>query len=161
MPLSSLLHRAALPGFAAFLVFCGSVAISVPAAFGQNAAPDPMTPSPMTPNPMIPNPMIQSPMGQGFAPLNPLTVDPATREASTVPLNPDFGNLPDAPGMEDTYYSCTACHSTATFSAQRLTDARWEYLWDWMITDQGMADYGDDVRGIILAYLQTHFSSER
>lgn len=156
MHLSSLLHRAALPGFAAFLVFCGSVAISVPAAFGQNAAPDPMTPSPM-----IPNPMIQSPMGQGFAPLNPLTVNPATREASTVPLNPDFGNLPDAPGMEDTYYSCTACHSTATFSAQRLTDARWEYLWDWMITDQGMADYGDDVRGIILAYLQTHFSSER
>lgn len=151
MPLTSILRRAGLPGFAAFLVFGGSVAISVPAAFGQNTLPDPMAP----------NPVIQSPMGQGFAPLNPLTVNPATREASTVPLNPDFGNLPDAPGMEDTYYSCTACHSTATFAAQRLTDERWEYLWGWMITDQGMADYGDELRTDILAYLQTHFSSER
>lgn len=158
---NDVLRRPTLPGFLALLV-CGTIMVmSAPFASAQDTLPDPMIPNPMIPNSTLPSPMLPSPMGQGFAPLNPLVVDPSTREPSTVALNPDFGNLPDTPGVEDTYYSCTACHSAATFAQQRLTDERWEYLWDWMITDQGMADYGDEARAIILAYLQTHFSSQR
>ena len=74
---------------------------------------------------------------------------------------PDLANLPVGPGIEDVYYSCTWCHSAQTFAQQRLTDARWEYLWDWMIQEQGMPDYGPESREIILEYLTTHFSSER
>lgn len=160
MALASLVQGADFSRAVTFL-FLGLMLMSVPTAFAQNTLPNPMIPNPMTPNSPLPNPMLPSPMGQGLAPLNPLAVNPATRELSTVALNPDFGNLPDAPGVEDTYYSCTACHSAATFAQQSLTDERWEYLWGWMISDQGMADYGDEAREVILSYLQTHFSSER
>lgn len=78
-----------------------------------------------------------------------------------VALREDLDNLPDTAGVEDTYYSCTPCHSAQTFAQQRLTDARWEYLWDWMINEQNMPDYGSEQREIILGYLQTHFSSQR
>jgi hypothetical protein len=92
----------------------------------------------------------------------------AARGASALPGatpapegDPDFGNLPPGPGMEDTYYQCIACHSTAIIRQQRLTDARWDYLWDWMIEAQGMQETEPEVRETILAYLKTHFSSER
>jgi hypothetical protein len=75
--------------------------------------------------------------------------------------DPEFGDLPPGPGMEDTYYQCVACHSTAIIRQQRLTDARWDYLWDWMIEAQGMQDVEPEIREEILAYLKTHFSSER
>ena len=141
------------------LALAALVAFSSAGVAQNPMLPNPMAPNPMAPNPMAPgavgvNPMLQNPMLPGGQ-------TPAEQDVSDIPLNPDFGNLPDAPGMEDTFYSCTACHSTATFSRQRLTDERWAYLWDWMITDQGMADYGPELREIILGYLTTHFSSER
>ncbi|HBG99715.1 MAG TPA: hypothetical protein DDY29_13690 [Rhodobacteraceae bacterium] len=58
------------------------------------------------------------------------------------------------------YYTCTVCHSAQTFAQQRLTDERWAYLWEWMIREQGMPDWGMERRESILAYLTTHFSSE-
>ena len=132
-----------------------ALALAALVAFSSaGVAQNPMLPNPMAPGAVGVNPMLQNPMLPGGQ-------TPAEQDVSDIPLNPDFGNLPDAPGMEDTFYSCTACHSTATFSRQRLTDERWAYLWDWMITDQGMADYGPELREIILGYLTTHFSSER
>ena len=112
-----------------------------------------------TPNPMMPVP------GQ---PMSPMSISPmqplgglAGQPETGIPRDPDLGNLPISPGIEDTYFSCTACHSTQTFAQMRLTDERWEYLWDWMIEEQGMPDYGEEARAIIIAYLQQHFSSER
>lgn len=75
--------------------------------------------------------------------------------------NPEFGNLPDGEGVEDTYYQCIACHSTAIIRQQHLTDERWDYLWTWMVEDQGMYEPDTETRDIILSYLKTHFSSER
>lgn len=79
----------------------------------------------------------------------------------TPSLNPDFDNLPDTPGVEETYYSCSACHSMAIIKQQRLSDARWEYLWNWMVEEQGMFEPDAETKEIILDYLTTHFSSER
>ncbi|MBV6658963.1 MAG: hypothetical protein KI785_14465 [Devosiaceae bacterium] len=152
------------------------------AAQAQNAIPDPMAtmanplPNPMgaMTNPAVPvatsgdstssNPMVApvapNPMPAGGGLLNPMVqgAQPAEQDFA---LREDLGNLPDTAGVEDTYYMCTACHSAATFAQQRLTDARWDYLWDWMISDQNMPDYGPEARESILAYLKTHFSSER
>lgn len=75
--------------------------------------------------------------------------------------NPDLGGLPDAPGAEDTYYQCTACHSTEIIKQQSLSDARWDYLWDWMIEEQGMLDADPETKELIMGYLKSHFSSER
>src|SRR5690606_35109811 len=58
--------------------------------------------------------------------------------------NPELGGLPDAPGAEDTFYLCSACHSIALVKQQSLSDARWDYLWTWMIEQQGMTDPGEE-----------------
>ncbi len=75
--------------------------------------------------------------------------------------NPEFGGLPDAPGAEDTYYQCVACHSTEIIKQQRVSDARWDDLWSWMIEQQGMIEPDPETADVILGYLKTHFSSER
>ncbi|WP_349359124.1 hypothetical protein [Stappia sp.] len=146
-------HAAASSLLAAFLALSG-VALGVAPAQAQSV-PDPM----QTPNPMMPNPgQPMSPMS--VAPMQPLGGLAGQPETGVV-RDPEFGNLPVSPGMEDTFYACTACHSAQTFAQMRLTDERWAYLWDWMIKEQGMPDYGEDMRETILAYLTQHFSSER
>ena len=86
---------------------------------------------------------------------------PEKTEGDGPPPNPEFGGLPDAPGAEETFYQCTACHSTEIIKQQRVTDARWDDLWVWMVEQQGMIDPDPETRGVILGYLKTHFSSER
>ena len=75
--------------------------------------------------------------------------------------NPELGDLPDGPGAEETYFQCVACHSTAIIRQQRVTDARWDYLWNWMVEAQGMVEPDDETKDVILGYLKQHFSSER
>ncbi|SIO54461.1 hypothetical protein SAMN05444722_3366 [Rhodovulum sp. ES.010] len=124
-------------------------------ARAQGEIPDPMA----TPNPMMPNP------GQPMSPLSVAPMQPlgglGAQPETGVARAPELGNLPIGPGLEDTYYTCTACHSAQTFAQQRLTDERWSYLWGWMIREQGMPDYGEELKASILDYLTTHFSSER
>lgn len=104
--------------------------------------------------------------GQTYDPMRPPQAMPQSDAAGSasngqVPLNPEFENLPDTPGVEETYYGCTACHSTAIIKQQSLSDARWDYLWGWMIKEQGMADTDEETKATILAYVKTHFSSQR
>lgn len=120
-------------------------------------------------------------LGSGLAaatvdPMQPLT-QPRTLSVSADPMsalrapdkaegdgpagNPEYGGLPDAPGAEETFYQCTACHSTEIIKQQRVTDARWDDLWVWMVEQQGMIDPDPETRAVILGYLKTHFSSER
>lgn len=86
---------------------------------------------------------------------------PSEAEAEGPAPDPEFGDLPDAPGAEETFYQCTACHSTAIIRQQRITDARWDDLWQWMVEKQGMYDPDPAEKQLILTYLKTHFSSER
>jgi hypothetical protein len=83
------------------------------------------------------------------------------RKEATPEGNPELGGLPVAPGAEDTYYLCSACHSVALIKQQSLSDARWDYLWNWMIEEQGMPDQDAETKDSILSYLKTYFSSER
>jgi len=104
--------------------------------------------------------LLSSPLlAQGYDPTKPR--GPAPSDAPAVPLNPEFDDLPDTPGVEETFYLCTACHSTAIIKQQQVTDAQWDYLWTWMIETQGMPEVDEETRAIILAYLKQHFSSER
>lgn len=89
------------------------------------------------------------------------TPDPVEEVAEAPAADLDLEGLPEGPGAEDTYYQCVACHSTDIIKQQRLTDARWDYLWDWMIKDQGMAETDEETRELILSYLKQNFSSER
>jgi hypothetical protein len=147
------------PSLLAAIVAFFACAVTLP-EFGNQASAESAVANPMkTQNPMLPNPgRPMSPMG--IAPMQPLG-GLAGQPESNVARDPEFDNLPISPGMEETYYSCTACHSVQTFAQMRLTDERWEYLWDWMIKEQGMPEYDGETREIVLKYLQEHFSSQR
>lgn len=97
--------------------------------------------------------------GAGYDPMRPARPSPGA--ADRPEGNPELGGLPDAPGAEETYYLCSGCHSIALVKQQRLTDARWDYLWQWMIDEQGMPETDEETRQAILGYLKEHFSSAR
>ncbi len=104
------------------------------------------------------NPLAARP---AFNPLNPSPIPPGPSFANPdVPLNPDFGNLPDTPGVDTVYYACTACHSVQTFAAQHVTRERWDDLLDWMVTDQNMAPLPPADRTVVLDYLVRHFGAD-
>lgn len=85
---------------------------------------------------------------------------PTDQPANGPAASEEFGGLPDAPGAEDTFYQCTACHSTEIIKQQRITDARWDDLWVWMVEKQGMVDADPETKDLIMTYLKTYFSSE-
>lgn len=96
--------------------------------------------------------------GAGYDPMRP-AAKPSEDQARPEG-NPELGGLPDAPGAEETFYLCSACHTIELVKQQRLTDGRWDYLWNWMITEQGMPEQDDETREAILGYLKEYFSSE-
>ncbi|MCZ7676503.1 MAG: cytochrome C-552 [Roseovarius sp.] len=118
---------------------CASAVIGATVSVSQEAY-DPMRPAG---NPLVPGASTQTPAAPAAEP------------------DPELGNLPAGPGAEDTYYQCVACHSTAIIRQQRLSDERWDYLWKWMVEEQGMFEPDEETRDSILTYLKTHFSSER
>ncbi|MEM7669762.1 MAG: aldehyde dehydrogenase [Pseudomonadota bacterium] len=73
----------------------------------------------------------------------------------------EFGLLHDAPGVESTYYACTACHSEMIVAQQGLTRAEWDELFDWMIDEQGMVEIESSERDEILDYLAAHYNEDR
>lgn len=94
----------------------------------------------------------------GYDPMRPSRPAAPTQEGSEAALNPEYGNLPDTPGVEDTFYLCTACHSLAIIKQQRVPPARWDYLWNWMVEKQGMPEQDPETKEAILSYLKRHFS---
>jgi len=73
----------------------------------------------------------------------------------------EFGLLYVAPGVEATYYTCTACHSEMIVAQQGLTRAGWDELLDWMVEEQGMPELDDAERAAILDYLAAHYNVDR
>ncbi len=65
--------------------------------------------------------------------------------------------LPEGHGREDTFYRCTACHSTAVIRRSRLSRERWDELMDWMAERHGMPPLGGDERQLIVGYLAGAF----
>ncbi len=73
----------------------------------------------------------------------------------------EFGVLKVAPGVEETYYNCTACHSELLVAQQGLTRARWAKLMVWMREEQGMHEIPEDELNTILDYLAEHYNTDR
>lgn len=73
----------------------------------------------------------------------------------------EFGVLFDAPGVEATYYACTACHSEMIVAQQGLTRDEWDEMFDWMVEEQGMSEIEEPERSEILDYLAAHYNTDR
>lgn len=65
--------------------------------------------------------------------------------------------LPEAPGREETFHACTACHGTAVISRSRLPREGWDELMDWMTEKHGMARLEGEERRVIVDYLARAF----
>lgn len=81
-----------------------------------------------------------------------------SQEGGDVALSSEYGNLPDTPGVEETYFLCSACHSLSIIKQQRLPPSRWDYLWTWMVETQGMPEQEPETKPTILSYLKRHFA---
>ncbi|WP_216824965.1 cytochrome c family protein [Roseovarius sp. EL26] len=73
----------------------------------------------------------------------------------------EFGILKMAPGAEETFYACSACHSEMIVAQQGLTRDGWEEMLEWMVDEQGMSEIEDPDLTIILDYLETHYNEDR
>ncbi len=73
----------------------------------------------------------------------------------------EFGILHVAEGVEETYYTCTACHSEMIVAQQGLTRAHWNEMLEWMVEEQGMSEIDEPDRTVILDYLATHYNEDR
>jgi hypothetical protein len=65
--------------------------------------------------------------------------------------------LPEGNGREDTFYRCTACHSTAVIRRSRLSRERWDELMDWMTEKHGMPRLEGEDRRVVVDYLARVF----
>lgn len=73
----------------------------------------------------------------------------------------EFGVLKVAPGVEETYYNCTACHSERLVAQQGMSREHWADLLVWMREEQGMHDIPEDELDTILDYLAEHYNEDR
>jgi len=81
--------------------------------------------------------------------------------AAAAAADSEFGVLHVAPGVEDTYYACTACHSEMIVAQQGLSRDGWDELLVWMVEEQGMPELDGEERMAILNYLATHYNEDR
>ncbi|WP_291296009.1 hypothetical protein [Elioraea sp.] len=86
------------------------------------------------------------------SPLPALAADEAPEDPSA---------LPDGDGRDETFYSCTACHSTALIRRSGFTRQQWDDLMDWMVEKQNMNPLEADERKLIVDYLARAFPPRR
>lgn len=78
------------------------------------------------------------------------------------PASPlEVDDLPEGPGREETFYTCSACHAFTLVAQQALPRERWDALIDWMVEEQGMDEPDPETRERILAYLTRWFGPDR
>jgi hypothetical protein len=80
---------------------------------------------------------------------------PAPAVGTEAPEEPSV--LPAGSGQEETFYACTACHSTAIIRRSRFTREQWDGLMDWMTEQHGMNPLEGEERTLIVDYLAQHF----
>lgn len=73
----------------------------------------------------------------------------------------EFGLLHVAPGVEETWYTCTACHSERIIAQQGLVRQDWEEVFYLMVKEHGMSEIEEPDRSVILDYLTDHYNRNR
>ncbi|MDJ0950460.1 MAG: hypothetical protein QNJ94_16230 [Alphaproteobacteria bacterium] len=76
------------------------------------------------------------------------------------PPDDEYGGLPTAPGQEETFGICGACHSIRLVTQQRLTRADWDETLVWMVEEQEMDPLEPEDRKLILDYLATYYGRD-
>lgn len=81
--------------------------------------------------------------------------------APGVPAADEFGGIPRGPGVEETYYACSACHSFKLVAQQGLSRERWDEVLVWMVEEQEMEPLEAEESPLILDYLTKYYGPDR
>lgn len=98
---------------------------------------------------------------QSDTPVVSATAEAKTTVAASQDEPPEFGVLFQAAGVEETFYTCTACHSERIVAQQGQTRAHWDELLVWMVDEQEMDEIEEPDRSAILDYLAEHYGEDR
>jgi hypothetical protein len=81
----------------------------------------------------------------------------AAAQQSFTPREEEPEEFPDAPGREETFYFCTACHNFKLVAQQGMSRMRWDGTLDFMTERHGMPKLEGKDRDAILDYLAQAF----
>jgi cytochrome c5 len=121
----------------------------------QPAPPEPVAMVRPPPVPIVTAPPVAAPVPA------PAPMAVATPAPQANPEHEDPSALPAGAAQEVTFYTCTACHSTALITRSGLARPAWDELMDWMVARHGMTPLEPDRRVEIVDYLAEHFPPRR
>jgi hypothetical protein len=67
-------------------------------------------------------------------------------------------HYPEAPGREETFYACTACHGFKIVAQQGMSRRQWDETINLMIEKHNMPQPDHQARKLILDYLEATFA---
>jgi mono/diheme cytochrome c family protein len=85
-----------------------------------------------------------------------IAASPAAAETFT-PSDERQEDYPDAPGREQTFYACIACHGFKLVAQQGQTRQQWDDTLNWMTEKHRMPPIDGDLRKTVLDYLAAAF----
>jgi hypothetical protein len=81
----------------------------------------------------------------------------AAQQPAFTPREEAPEEFPDAPGREETFYTCSACHAFKLVAQQGMSRQRWDGTLDLMVNLHGMAKLEGKDREAVLDYLERAF----
>lgn len=81
----------------------------------------------------------------------------AAAQSNFTPTDEAPEDFPDAPGREDAFYACSACHGFKLAAAQGMSRARWDDTVDFMVRQHKMPPLAEKDRAVVLDYLARAF----
>ena len=82
---------------------------------------------------------------------------PSAMAETFTPAEERQEDYPEAPGREQAFYACIACHGFKLVAQQGQTRQQWDDTLNWMTTRHGMPPLDGDLRKTVLDYLETAF----
>ena len=82
---------------------------------------------------------------------------PALAQSTFTPREESPEEFVAAPGREETFYACTACHGFKLVAQQGLTRAGWEDSINLMVRRHNMPPLDDKDRATVLGYLEAAY----
>ena len=86
-----------------------------------------------------------------------LWIAPALGQSTFAPREESPEEFVAAPGRDETFYACTACHGFKLVAQQGLSRAGWEDSINLMVRRHNMPALDDKDRATVLGYLETAY----
>lgn len=86
-----------------------------------------------------------------------LWIAPAAAQSTFAPREERPEEFVAAPGRNETFYTCTACHGFRLVAQQGMTRAQWEDSINLMVRRHNMPPLDDKDRAVVLGYLETAY----